>query len=46
MMKRALDAKPWERRFMLDIFRPSEVVGPVLFCEFSRLAMIWAGVAI
>src|ERR1035437_3755094 len=40
-----LARRPWRRRLRLDASLPSEVRGPVDFCAFWRLALIWASVA-
>src|ERR1700691_716625 len=41
-----LAQRPWVSPLRLDAFLPSGVRGPVDFVAFSRLALIWASVAV
>src|ERR1039457_142607 len=41
-----LARRPWRRPLRLDASLPSKVRGPVDFCAFWRLALIWASVAV
>src|ERR1017187_9016334 len=41
-----LARRPWRRRLRLDAALPSAVFGPVYFCAFRRLALIWASLGV